>query len=78
VPKWNLDLKNINLEQEVDREIIIKKLPGGTKKGKYTLRLSLLEFAPKDWDGKVWFGIGIQDVGAAKTFAVTLTNINES
>jgi len=76
-PKWNLHLDNLQLEDEVNREIIVKRLPGRNFETQYELPLSLTDYAPADWTGRIWFGIGIQDVGPDKSFAVTLTDINK-
>ena len=66
-PTWHMDLARPRRVLEVNWEQQHDNLPPGQIVG-----LDLAKWAPPDWDGRMWFGTGIQDAGSQRTFAVTV------
>jgi hypothetical protein len=46
--------------------------PAGLSRFAQTVGLDLRQWAPPDWDGRFWFGIGLQDAGSDRTFAAAI------
>jgi hypothetical protein len=44
----------------------------GTLPSGEVFRLDLREFAPTDWDGRLWLGLGLQDAGSGRKLALTV------
>jgi hypothetical protein len=79
-PTWHLDLARPRRLLEVNWEQVHADLPqgspprdqaGGLPEAQ-TIGLDLDRWAPPGWDGRLWFGIGIQDAGSQRRFAVGL------
>jgi hypothetical protein len=66
-PAWQMDLARPSRTLEVNWEQVHDDLPLGNLIG-----LDLRKWAPPDWDGRFWFGIGVQDAGDEATFAATI------
>lgn len=62
-PTWHMHLTRLRRVQEVNWEQLHRDLPPGRR-----LHLDLERWAPPEWDGRCWFGIGIQDAGSGRTF----------
>lgn len=71
VPRWNMEpevrgrLEDLQWQQQQRFET----LPASE-----TFRLDLTEYAPVDWDGRLWIGAGLQDVGTSKKMSLTITD----
>ena len=46
--------------------------------GPSTYSLDLQQWAPHDWDGKIWFTVGIQNAGRNTSIQAILRATNES
>jgi hypothetical protein len=79
-PTWHLDLARPRRVPEVNWEQVHADLPPGSPPKEsaggppdaQVIGLDLKRWSPPDWDGRLWFGIGIQDAGSQRGFAVTL------
>jgi hypothetical protein len=82
-PTWHMDLSRTRRAQEVNWEQVHADLPDGSPPPSspaasttgplppQLIGLDLHRWAPSDWDGRFWFGIGIQDVGDGRSLSVT-------
>jgi len=86
-PTWHLDLLRPRRVLEVNWEQLHAELPRGTPQlalrneggsdasgvpPDQIVGLDLPGWAPPDWDGRFWFGIGLQDAGSDRRFAATV------
>lgn len=82
-PTWHMDLARPNRCLEVNWEQLHDDLPPGSPPvasgdGRYgpgraqTVGLDLRRWAPADWDGRLWFGAGLQDAGSGRRLSVTV------
>jgi len=62
-PNWNLEMDTISVEEEVNREVLFQSFEGAVG-GALTgdLTLDVKKYAPADWTGEFWLGIGVQEV----------------
>jgi hypothetical protein len=60
-PTWHMDLSRPRRVLEVNWEQVHAELPPGPIVG-----LDVSRWAPGDWDGRFWLGIGVQDVGSGR------------
>lgn len=66
-PTWHMDLSRPRRALEVDWEQVHTDLPPGVVVG-----LDLAHWAPADWDGRFWLGLGVQDVGSERALTATV------
>jgi hypothetical protein len=66
-PTWHMDLARPRRVLEVNWEQVHADLPPGQIVG-----LDLARWAPADWDGRFWLGLGVQDVGSERTLSAAV------
>lgn len=67
VPRWQMDPESRTRLQEIEWEEQFHTLPAGNN-----FSLDLFAYAPSNWDGRLWVGAGLQDVGSEKTLVFTI------
>ena len=75
-PTWQMDLSRPNRVLEANWEQLHDDLPPGSPPGQQpgaqVVGLDLHKWAPEDWDGRLWFGAGLQDAGSGRRLVVTV------
>jgi len=79
-PTWHLDLARPRRVLEANWEQLHADLPLGSPPQDGTgavpaaqiIGLDLERWAPCDWDGRIWFGIGLQDAGSQRRLSVAI------
>ena len=69
---WFLDEASFSLAQRIawTQEFVdLGAHPNGT------MSLDLKKYAPADWDGRIWFAVGLQNQPADATLAARITNV---
>jgi len=66
-PTWHMFFSRLSRIDEANWQQIHDLLPESL-----TFTLDIKKYAPPDWDGRMWFGIGIQDAGSHRRFAAKI------